>query len=252
MIRLALALLLVFAAPALAQEQEEPDQAARTEARRFFREGQAHDDAGRPALAARAYLSMYEVMRQAGLPRAPLALYSAGRSLAQVSGRETEARDTLQRFLTESTPLTEDAEVRDMRSAALEQITELEARAGTTSPPPQAAAAAGGGISPVGPILLGVGSAAVLAGIITGAVALVEGDGLRATCGGSTCPETQRERVSSVRTLSNVTDGLLIGGGLAALTGLVLTLVLREPAREASAAVACDASGCLAVLRGSF
>jgi len=257
-------LLLSIPSTSRAQEEAEPaegNEEARDEARRLLVEAQDHSDAGRHALAAERYLTMYDVMHEAGLPRASIALYSAGRALAEVPGREREARETLQRFLTESTTLTDDPQVRDWRSNAVEEITELDARIEVAAPeeedaPNEIASAPpeGGTISPVGPIVLGIGGAAVLAGLITGGVALAEGDDLRARCGGSVCPDSDQGRIDNVTALSNATDALLFGGAAVAVVGLVLTLVLREgdSAEGPRAAFSCSARGCAASVGGSF
>jgi hypothetical protein len=205
---------------------------------------------------------MYDVMHRASLPRASIALFSAGRALARVPGHEREARDTLQRFLRESTTLTDDAQVRDWRSDAVEQLTELEARIEPddvgeeheqethTSPPPST----GGDISPVGPVLLAVGGAAIVAGIVTGVVALSEGDQLRADCGGAVCPESERSRIADVNILSGATDALLFGGAAVAAVGLVLTLVLHDEAPDSAPQVAlgCTPTTCAIFARGVF
>jgi hypothetical protein len=262
----ALAIALVLLAPtvALAQAGQQPSaerQAqAREEAGRLLTEAEAHTEAGRPALAARSYLAMYEVMRSGGLPRAPIALYSAGRALAQVPGREQEARETLQRFLDESTTLTEDPQVRDWRSNALEQITELNARIGSQRPPgddtgaraPQPSAG-GGGVSPVGPVLLGIGGASLVAGVIIFAVAVAENDALVAMCPGGVCPTSARSRAEGVESLGLAADITLIGGAVVAATGLALTLLLRDaPGQDSPVAVGCGVTGCGVELRGHF
>ncbi|MBX3276354.1 MAG: hypothetical protein KF729_39240, partial [Sandaracinaceae bacterium] len=99
-----------------------------------------------------------------------------------------------------------------------------------------------------------LGGVALLAGAILGAVALNDGNALRDACGGSTCPEPQRERAESVTILSNTTDGLLIGGALVAAAGLVITLLVRDGAETPlpQAGFACDFSGCAASMGGTF
>src|SRR5690606_12625608 len=88
----------------------------------------AHVEAERWALAAEAYRELYDFSREHGAPQAPIALWNVGLALLRVPGREAEARDAFQRFLDESTTLTDDPQVRDWRSTALEHIAELEAR----------------------------------------------------------------------------------------------------------------------------
>lgn len=264
MTRFALVLLLVLPAPTHAQESE-GDQAARVEARRLFREAQAHDEAGRPALAAQSYLATYEVMRRAGLPRAPLVLHAAGRALAQIPGREREARETFERFLSESTPLTEDAEVRDLRSNALEQITELDARlalgdvqestTGAGEQPQVSQDAARDMISPVGPVVLAFGGIALLSGVVLAGLVLSQDAELAALCDVSAarCPQSARPFAEEIERLAIASDVLLITGGTAALVGIVLTILLRDgPAAEPDVSMACSQDGCVAQFAGSF
>jgi hypothetical protein len=106
-------------------------------------------------------------------------------------------------------------------------------------------------MSPVGPIVLGVGGAALIAGVVTGSLALRDGDALRSRCGGLVCSETETDDVSAVEALSNATDALLFGGAAVAVTGLVLTLVLQERV-PVEPAVACGPFGCSISLAGMF
>lgn len=205
-------------------------------------------------------------MSEVNHPRAPVALWSAANALNELPGREEEAIDLLRRFLDESTALTDDERIRDWRSMAVTMIDELEARRGPRAMETEAEAVPPelnvdidaqhdeGSISPVGPIVLGIGAASVLAGIITGSVALEEGDSLRAECGGSTCPSSEQDRIAQVTALSNTTDGLLFGGAAVAAAGLVLTLVLREGGDEEAptAAMLCTERGCSISFGGSF
>jgi hypothetical protein len=264
---LALALALVAPPVAFAQAGQQPEGQgqAREEAGRLLSEAEAHTDAGRHALAARTYLSMYEVMRSGGLPRAPIALYSAGRALAQVPGREREAREVLQRFLNESTTLTEDPQVRDWRSSALEQITELEARLPSQSEPDEQAGGGPSGTtqaqptttttSPWGPITLGVGLATLATAGVLGALALVKESDLTTRCGGTRCLDTPEHRglYEDMRLLGGATDVLLVVGGLLAAGGLVLTLTLTEPSDQAPRAQAIlRPGGAELALEGNF
>lgn len=245
---------------------------AEAEARRILQEAQAHDAEGRPAMAAQRYLELYDVMRGAELPRAPIALFSAGLALSQLPGREREAIDTLQRFLDESTTLTDDAEVRDWRSEAVTLIDELEARAAPAeeevegpeesdtpaeaAEPVEPADEGGGGISPIGPVLLGVGGAAVVAGIIMGAVAFSQGQDLLDRCPTEMdCPGDLRDDEDTARTLAIAGDVTWIGGAIVAATGLVLTLVLTgdgDGGERAELRFESTPGGGVAALRGGF
>jgi hypothetical protein len=243
---LLLLLLLAVGFPGAARAQE-PTDAARDEARRLLAEAEAHEDAGRHALAAERYLDMYDVMRGAGMERAPIALFSAGRTLAQVPGREAEARDTLRRFMSESTTLTEDPQVRDWRSGAASLIDELEARTaaaqegdgtspelgepGVRSGPAEGSGA--GQISPVGPVVLGLGGAVLIPGLIIIGVAYSQDQNLIARCPARVeCDAAMRSEVPDTRSLGLVGDVLWIAGAGVAILGLVLTFVLEEGGGE--------------------
>jgi hypothetical protein len=238
--------LLALASPS-AQAQ---DDATETRARQLLAQAQAHYDGGRKALAAQTYLELYELLREAGHPRAPIALWNAGNTLTDVPGRERDAIETLRRFLDESTALTDDQDVRDWRSEAVSLIDELEARVG---PEPHGAATeqlsepaedarvaeppddmsgeeGGGGISPIGPIVLGVGIATAAVGGVLGALALVRDGELAGRCAERTCLDTPENRATNheMRTLSIAADAMLVAGGLIAIGGIALVLVLND------------------------
>jgi hypothetical protein len=100
---------------------------------------------------------------------------------------------------------------------------------------------------------MGVGGAIVVAGIITGALALSQDATLRDLCGGdSTCPPSARPAGDDLQTLTITTDALLFGGLAVALAGLVLTLVLRESSGGETASIRCGTLGCSADFRGTF
>ncbi|MGE3449627.1 MAG: hypothetical protein AB7H92_18825 [Microbacteriaceae bacterium] len=256
--RLALLTIVVALVPSLARAQ---DDAARERARALFAEAQAHEDGQRWVLAAQTYRQLYDVMSQAGLPRASVALWTAGSDLARVPGREREASDNLRRFLAESGDLASDPEIARYRAEAPRLIAELEARAGPSAspttpvdPPPQRTDG-GATISPVGPILLGVGGAAVVAGIIMGAVAYAQGQTLLERCPTQIgCPSDLRDDEDAARTLAIAGDVTWITGALVAVAGLVLTLVLTDDGGDETTELRLESvpGGGVAALRGGF
>ncbi|MGE0784390.1 MAG: hypothetical protein AB7S26_01780 [Sandaracinaceae bacterium] len=246
------ALVIVSLLPTLAHAQSDP----RERARSLLAEAQAHEDAQRFALAAQTYLQLYDVMTQAGLPRASVALWTAGNDLARVPSRERDAIDSLRRFLAESTPLASDPEIARYRAEAPRLIAELEARVGGSS---GGAAQPGGGrgtrISPVGPIVLSVGGAALIAGVILGAVSLALDGQFRESCPDLTmCSGENRAQYDEMRAISTAADVLMFGGGAIAVAGLVLTLVLTEEVDDERPTVAavCTGDGCAASVAGRF
>jgi hypothetical protein len=100
-------------------------------------------------------------------------------------------------------------------------------------------------VHPIGPILLAVGGAAIVAGIIVGAYGLSERSAVLAMCSGTACSTSVQDRAASLETYANVTDALLWPGIAIAAAGAILTFTLYEDGGEAPA-VACGATGCAA------
>jgi len=223
---------LVLAGPARVVAQED----ARDRARRILAEAQAHEGEERYALAAQSYLELYDALHQAQMPRAPVALWSAGNALAQVPGHEREAAEILRRFLGESATLVADEHVRDWRSTAVGLIDELEARVPTAArdggPAEESAEPPGeGSFSLIGPMIMGGGGALVLAGVIMGAIALAQDADQVSRCPDRmNCPDSLMADVEQTRTLAMVGDAFWIAGAVIAAAGLTLTLLLREAA----------------------
>lgn len=265
----ALTLLGLDPAAAPAQEPAQQDsisEEVRAQGRRLQAEARAHVDAQRWALAAQTYRQVYELGREHGVPQAPIALWNVGLALMRIPGHEVEARDAFRLFLDGSTTLTEDAQVRDWRSTALEHIAELDARIGTSvtqgtgvEPADGAAeddvdgadeaqpASGGGGVSPAGPVVLGLGALVLAAGAVLGGVVLAQDGELAAMCTDGRCPDTARPLVQDQARLALSSDVLVITGAAVALTGLLLTLFLREEAPSPAArgvTAACGPLGC--------
>ncbi len=107
-------------------------------------------------------------------------------------------------------------------------------------------------------VVFGAGGAMLVAGAITGGVALAQRGQLDSECPMQLCPAgfDLTDRQGSIESLAITTDVLLIGGGVMAATGLVLGLVLgpRSEAisEPAPIAMGCSATGCFATVRGEF
>ena len=107
-------------------------------------------------------------------------------------------------------------------------------------------------------ILAGVGAAALAAGAVTGIFSLDQTNSLRARCGGDMeCPMSEQGAISDVKTLVNITDGLLIGGGVIVAAGITMVLIgpseiqpTEQPAVQVSAS--CGPDGCVGFARGRF
>ncbi len=105
-------------------------------------------------------------------------------------------------------------------------------------------------VSPIGPVVLGFSGAMLVAAAILGGVVLAQDEGLVAMCGDGRCPGSARSQADDIARLALTADILMLGGGALAITGLVLTLVLRET--RASAAAWCAPEGCGVQLGARF
>src|SRR5690606_35963283 len=191
-------------------------------------------------------------------------------------GGEGEALELYEQAIAETNAMaTQDSGIRDARRIAEERIAELHARMAaqarepasaedpaenpqenqesTSAPDAPPSESGEGGPSVVGPIVLGVGGAMMLAGAITGALALAEHGELRGMCDEEAmrCPAATEERMGGLSTLSISTDVLLWGGLAVAATGALLTFLVREES-GATVSAACDGTGCAAFVMGSF
>lgn len=85
----------------------------------------------------------------------------------------------------------------------------------------------GPGVSPIGPILLAVGGAALIVSAITVGLAIDARDRLqRESCGGGTrCSPGYRDTLDEAYAYAGATDGLLIGGAIVAVAGATWLLV---------------------------
>lgn len=195
------------------------------EAREHFDAADEHYAADRFALAAQEYQAAYELLATANHPRAGLVLFNVGRSEIQIRGHEAQARSAFEEFL-RRTPV--NAETQDNIRRAQQYLEDLDARDAELSPEPPTNSE-GHGISPVGPIILGAGGAALLTGLVLVSVAGVQDGELLDRCPEQTgCNATLRSDVDSTRTLAVAGDILWIAGAVVAAGGLVLTLVLTD------------------------
>lgn len=257
--RLALLLLAAsVACSAHAVAQDAPSEEAIAEARRHFEEGEALFQSDSYAHAEAEFRRAYELM--AGHPRRALVLVNVARSIEEQPGREREALETYEQMLAE-TEGSSDAAIEEGRTTARARIAQLRARlearrqgdGATSSQDGQAETSpTDSSISPVGPILLAAGGAVLLAGTITGGVALAERDSLLARCVGRSCPPDAEDQAATVSGLALATDVLLFGGAAIAVVGLVLTLILREEEVPARASAVCRHHGCVGALEGTW
>lgn len=249
---------LPFAELASARAQDEEAESAQvSRARALFEEASQHHRDGRHALAADAFEEAYDLLAAEQHPGAALILYNLGASLAEIPGRECDAKAAYTRFLQEADA--SNPSVRENLRTVQQRIRELDARVGdcresSAESPAGAANEPSGGLSPVGPVLIGVGGAAVIAGVVVGALALMTDSDLSTRCGGDTCADTPEHRsmYDDLTLYAGMADGLLIGGAAIAALGVVLTLVLEGDGDSPTVSAGCDGDQCAAVVRGTF
>ena len=112
----------------------------------------------------------------------------------------------------------------------------------------------GGSMSPVGPILDGLGGAMLLTGLVTGLLTLDADSRLSAMCDGTSCYPDAESILGERHTLAITTDVLLGVGIAAATTGLVLWLTgaLDEEREVPIASLGCGAHACALTLTERF
>jgi len=236
-----------WSATALAQDEDPRI----PRARELFEQGEAHHADRRYLLAAEAFQQAYDLMTEAEHPNAGMILFNLGASYEAIPGREQDALDAYQRFLREAPGGQEP--VQELISTVQDRIRELERRMETARPDESE----GGGLSPLGPIVMAIGGAAIVAGAITGGVTLGEDASLADVCGeDGRCPPSARSQAEGLETLALTTDILLFGGAATAVAGLVLTLVLRDgdggDPDSARLVPSCSLAACGASLEGRF
>lgn len=183
-------LLIAVCAPGVGRAQDVEPRVA--EARAHFERGEEHYAASRYALAAQEYRRSHELLMAASHPHSAFVLFNVGRSLQELGGRDAEARQAYADFLA-SAPVTE--ETQEMIRLAQAHMRELDARLAPGSVD-AASASARGDISPVGPIVLGVGGAALLSGLVLVGVAHSRDQEHIASCPGRVdCTPSLRDEV---------------------------------------------------------
>lgn len=227
---------LAVALPAVAQD--------RAAARRAFDEATRQFELGNHLLALEGFIESQRLLE--GDTRAQtLVQFNIARAQEEL-GRLRDALRSYELYL-ERAP--SDAPYREQ---TLDRVRELRGRLNHASGPPEATA--GETLSPIGPIVLGVGGAALIVGGVLGGLVLSEDAALSAMCDATTgrCPDGARPLAEHVERLALAADISFIAGGVIAATGLVLALILRDQPRDAALTAGCDAFGCTAQVFGRF
>jgi hypothetical protein len=121
------------------------------------------------------------------------------------------------------------------RTATLVLVASPHQGSGAAQPPPSRPAP--GSIAPktIGFVTIGVGGAALIAGAVTGALALGRESELSKVCPAAQCPPSQQPTIDGYTTLRVISMSTLISGGVLAAAGTVLVLTAGSaPPHEAS------------------
>ena len=208
----------------------------------------ARRDAGELAAAAsalRQYLDSGQDIENAALLHHRLAALEAQLATGEASaGGEASASSDDAAASESETAASESASSADDTRAVASEPAEI------SSPAPEPSRSP----SPVGYAVLGVGAAALVAGLVTAGLALDRYSALEATCGTDhSCPAgTEAQRDEGVA-LATSTDVLLVSGGVIAAVGVVLLFTVLDEAPSAPpVSASCDGTGCRASASISF
>jgi tetratricopeptide (TPR) repeat protein len=229
------------------------------QARQHFKVGQSMYQAGRFAEAGAEWDKAYEL---SGRPALLYNIYIAYRD----AGDWNNAARALEEFLAKGEVSVEERPTLQARLDVMKrEIAEREAAAAAAAEAPAAEPA-----EPAAPaeepeqqasivpwIVGGIGGAMVIAGIATGVVTLSKKGEIDDACEDTgVCPPDfdLEEKRSSTKTMALVTDVLLIGGGVAVATGVLLGLLLegKPESKIESGNLSCNGGGCTATLFGHF
>jgi tetratricopeptide (TPR) repeat protein len=195
------------------------------EARQQFQRGRAHYDAGRFSEAAQDFSEAYRLSER---PQLLYNVYVAHRD----AGHTEAAVEALRSYLANVRDAPDQTNLR-ARLAALEA--QLAARAEETRAKEAEVAPANARavrtsvrketvVSRVPWVFIGTGAGFLVAGAVTGGLALGKRSALEDDCIGTTCRSSSDSDIHSLRVLSVSTDVLIGTGAAAGITGLVLLL----------------------------
>jgi len=259
-------------APGAAQEPTDKDE----EARYHFNLGQVAYNSGRFVDAAEEFEEAYRLSNRSALL---YNIFLARRDAGQLG----LAIQALERFL-ELEPDSPDAPAIRRRLENMRRIYEEQGGEPTTEPPPPGPTeepppaeepppeepvvddggdqdGGGGGVSIPGVVLVGVGGAMVIGGVVTGVLALQSESDLEDACGNGPCPPGFEDDIDQGRRRAVLTDVLIPLGVVTAGVGVVLMVLgvgaggddgdetgSRGPAVD----VACGRSGCAGAVTVRF
>ncbi len=242
-------------------------------ARNHHRTGSQYYEAGRFREAGDEFSKSYKLSKR------PIALFNAYIAYRD-AGEDKKAAEALRKYLAEAKEI-DDRQNLEARLENLEaRLKALEARDEEIRQKEQEAEAAreaalkaeqeaeakrnaqtgsnvddGPGAAPF--ILMGVGGAMVVGGVVTGIINRGTVSELEDACPNEVCPAGQEEFLESKQDTAELTalltDIFIFGGAAVAASGLIWYLVAQPDDDEAPMASAyCTGDGCGAVLQGSF
>jgi len=240
-------------------------------AKAHFAVGRSLYDSGRFREAAEEWQKALEI---SGKPELSYNIYVAYRDASDLpraiealerylqSDVEPKLRINLQARLDAMRRTIEAQQAQQAQAAAAAEPTPPPPEPEPAAPPPaQAPLQVAADDSVVPYVVMGVGGAMVVAGVVTGILASSKVDDIEAACPMDRCPadyDLDGER-DSATVLVTITDILLIGGLVGIGVGATLALVAEKDSsataaapREPSAGLACGRDGCAVQVRGSF
>ncbi|MGE0790384.1 MAG: tol-pal system YbgF family protein [Sandaracinaceae bacterium] len=209
-------------------------------ARIHFQTGTSYYDQGRYHECAGQFRDSYTLSGRAHL------LLNVARC-HELAGELGPAADALEEYL-QREPNAPD------RRTIEERIAQFRSR----EPASDSGGGGGGGADVTLPaVLLGIGGAFVIGGVITGIVTLDMQSSLDQRCPDRVCDATLRSEAETGQALAITTDVLLGAGIVAAAVGgvlLIVALTSGDDTEEApvQAGMACDTNGCVGVAGGRF
>lgn len=260
------ALLLLAVAPRNARAQGVVDMGMEDmsdeQARAHFSVGKTLYDAGRFREAAEEWEKAYELSKKDALL---YNIYVAHRDASDAP----KAIDALRRYLATSAATPEDRINLEARLRAMEEAQRQQAPAPAEAAPPAepavaAPAAADGGTqqdaeskpSILPYVLIGVGGALVVGGVVTGIIANGQVSDIEDHCPGDRCVPGYDlgSARDDARVVVTLTDVLLVGGIVAGGVGAVLLIVGGDDEHATGPAprLACAPGGCMASVSGVF
>ena len=262
-----IALLLLAGAPRVARAQGVVDMGMEDmsdeQARAHFNVGKTLYDAGRFREAAEEWEKAYELSKKDALL---YNIYVAHRDASQAP----KAIDALRRYLATEAPTPEDRINLQARLHAMEEAQRQQAPAPVqATPAPAEPAAAAPAAADAGTqedveskpsllpyVLIGVGGALVVGGVVTGIIANGKVSDIEDHCPGDRCVPGYDlgSARDDARVVVTLTDVLLAGGIVAGGVGAVLLIVGGDDEHATGPAprLACAPGGCMASVSGAF